>query len=104
MPAWVLQALKLLAAGAALQGGAEAVGALIPGVGPGTGLAQAGQFFGGQFPPGGFNFDGVTVQKKRRRRRRALTASDRADIAFIVGLLGPTAGKNFAVTLAGRSR
>jgi len=43
-------------------------------------------------------------RKKRRRRRRALTASDRADIAFIVGLLGPTAGKNFAVTLAGRSR
>lgn len=41
---------------------------------------------------------------KRRRRRRALTASDRADIGFIVGLLGPKAGDRFAVTLAARAR
>ena len=40
---------------------------------------------------------------RRRRRRRALTASDRADIAFIAGLLGPTAGRNFAITIATRA-
>jgi len=42
-------------------------------------------------------------KKRRRRRRRALTASDRADIGFITGLLGPTAGKNFAITIATRT-
>jgi len=41
---------------------------------------------------------------KRRRRRRALTASDRADIAFIVGLIGAKAGDRFAVQLATRPR
>lgn len=54
---------------------------------------------GALFPTGsGF----LEEKKKRRRRRRALTASDRADIAFIAGLLGQTAGKNFALTIATR--
>jgi len=41
---------------------------------------------------------------RRSRRRRALTASDRADIAFIASMLGKPAGKDFAVTLAARGR
>jgi len=102
MPGWLLAALRLIAIGL---GGGAAFGA-------GQELVQRGGA-----PPGGGGFpgerfagdirtfiEGDVVRPKRRRRRRALTASDRADIAFIVGLLGPTAGKNFAVTLAGRSR
>ena len=41
---------------------------------------------------------------RRRRRRRALTQGDRDDISFITGMLGAPAGKQFALTLAGRSR
>lgn len=104
MPAWVLAALRVMAlafgGGAAFEVGQRAL----------PGGSRPGPFNGfetGEDRPG---FDigpfrlGGQPEKKRRRRRRALTASDRADIAFIVGLLGPTAGKNFAVTLAGRSR
>ena len=40
---------------------------------------------------------------KRRRRRRALTASDRADIAFIESILGKPAGKSFAMIIATRA-
>ena len=40
---------------------------------------------------------------KRRRRRRALTASDRADIAFIESVLGKPAGKSFAMIIATRT-
>lgn len=40
---------------------------------------------------------------KRRRRRRALTASDKADIAFISGTLGKPAGKDFAMIVAART-
>lgn len=50
-----------------------------------------------------FGFGGGEAKPRRRRRRRALTASDRADIAFIAGLLGTTAGKNFALTIATRA-
>lgn len=39
----------------------------------------------------------------RRRRRRALTLSDRADIAFISGTLGKPAGRDFAMIVAARS-
>ena len=97
MPPFVLSALALIArAGAGLRAGlvgtptraaltGAGVGTLLPGLGiPGVDL----------FPDG---------RKRRRRRRRALTASDRADIGFITGLLGPTAGKNFAITIATRS-
>ena len=80
MPAWLLAALALLgidiATGGALPGGV-----------------------GGRF---GLPY-GPAERQRRRRRRRALTASDRADIAFITGLLGPTAGKNFALTVVTRS-
>lgn len=97
MPPFILSALALLArAGAAGRGalvgtpfraGVTGVGAgaLLPGGIPGIDL----------FPDG--------ARRRRRRRRRALTASDRADIAFITGLLGTTAGKNFALTIATRT-
>lgn len=39
----------------------------------------------------------------RRRRKRALTLSDRADIAFISGTLGKPAGRDFAMIVAARS-
>jgi len=100
MPAFMVSALALLArAGIGLRGAAfgtparaaltgVGIGSLVPGGGgiPGIDL----------FPDGG-------GKPRRRRRRRALTASDRADIGFITGLLGTTAGKNFAITIATRS-
>jgi len=39
----------------------------------------------------------------RRRRKRALTLSDRADIAFISGTLGKPAGRDFAMIVAART-
>ncbi len=93
MPAWLAAALALLRSagiGAAVTGGALVAQDVLTDESPrgfGTGLA---------FPLG------VGGTKRRRRRRRALTASDRADIGFITGLLGPTAGKNFAITIATR--
>jgi len=38
----------------------------------------------------------------RKRRRRALTQSDRNDIAFISATLGAPAGKQFAMIIASR--
>jgi len=88
MPAWL--AAALIAARALVAGTPGR--AAITGVGVGSLLPDLGiPFFGGEGKP------------KRRRRRRALTASDRADIAFITGLLGTTAGKNFALTIATRT-
>lgn len=86
MPAWLAAAVRLLA-GTPVRAGLTGVGAgtLLPDL-PGFG------FLGGAEQP-----------RRRRRRRRALTASDRADIAFIAGLLGTTAGKNFALTIATRT-
>lgn len=84
MPAWLAAAVRLLAGtpGRAFLTGSLAgtAGALLPGF-RGDGIVE------GEMP------------KRRRRRRRALTASDRADIGFIVGLLGPAAGKQFAITI-----
>lgn len=103
MPAWLFQALRLLGGGALLGAGAELAGVLNPfdsdvvppsratlGQGGAPVISQSGQFLG---------FRGGV---KRRRRRRALTASDRADIAFIAGLLGPKAGKDFAVIIGAK--
>lgn len=87
MPAWIASALSLLFGSpirAALTG--ATVGTLAsgsPGL-PGIDL----------FPDGA---------PRRRRRRRALTASDRADIAFIAGILGKPAGKDLAVIIASRT-
>lgn len=84
MAAWLISALRLLGVGA--------------GVSAGVGLVESAT--GVDIPLIGKS--GEDHPHKRRRRRRALTASDRADIGFIVGLLGPTAGGRFAVTLAAR--
>ena len=96
MPPFVLSALALLA-----RLGASARTGLVGGpgraalTGTGVGALVAGGIPGVDLFPDG--------RKRRRRRRRALTASDRADIGFITGLLGPSAGKNFAITIATRS-
>jgi len=94
MAPWMIGALALLRAvgiGAAVTGGAIVAEDLIGGGGETLGV-------------NGFNpFNLFKEKKKRRRRRRALTASDRADIAFITGLLGAGAGKNFALTIATRA-
>lgn len=100
MPAWIIAALALLAPLAA-RGGSLAVRGLRT-----RGGAAALGAGGGALAVGGI--PGVDLfpdddRPRRRRRRRALTASDRADIAFIAGLLGPTAGKNFALTIATRT-
>jgi len=91
MPAWLAAAITLAATlGPPLISalGPEGDSSLVPFTSPGIFARPLGAFGG---------------PKKRRRRRRALTASDRADIAFITGLLGPTAGKNFALTIATRT-
>jgi len=88
MPAWLLSALSLLRSVTVGTPGRAAVtglgvGSLLPGLGiPGVDL----------FPE----------PRRRRRRRRALTASDRADIGFITGLLGKPAGKEFAIVISTR--
>jgi len=86
MPAW-------LASAAALLFGSPVRAAL-------TG-ATAGVLGGGLFD--GDGVDPLTGKKRRRRRRRSLTASDRADIGFITGLLGQAAGKSFALTIASKT-
>lgn len=92
MAVWLASAIKMLAAAGAF--------------GAGTEIAQ--RAFGTAGEGGAFGFDIASPfgdgKPKRRRRRRSLTASDKADIAFIVGLLGQAAGGRFAVTLAGRAR
>lgn len=99
MPAWILAALALIrgSAGRALGGPGRralaggAAGGLLATVGiPGVDL----------FPDGGVLGEEV---KRRRRRRRALTASDRADIAFIQATLGQAAGRAFAMLVVSRT-
>jgi len=93
MPVWLVSALRMLLgtpARAALTGAGVATGV--------SGLAR------GDITPGipGLDLFGEPV-KKRRRRRRALTASDRADIGFLTGLLGPSAAKQLATVIITRS-
>jgi len=96
LSAWLIAALRMLAAGGIAGVGFE--------------VAQRG------FPPEGLNFPGQVIDttgriigidgdggRRRRRRRRALTASDRSDIAFIAGILGPKAGKDIAAIIAART-
>lgn len=101
MAAWLIQALKMLGVGAATGIGFEASQSFLGGPGTQLGPPLPAGFGGRMFE------DGVLIPKhphKRRRRRRALTASDRADIAFIAGTLDKGAGKAFAVQLAARAR
>jgi len=97
MPPFMLSALALIARGTATIRSA-ALGT--PGRAALTGLGVGGALGGFDVP---FIGGGGGGTRRRRRRRRALTASDRADIAFIAGLLGTTAGKNFALTIATRT-
>jgi len=86
MPGWLASAIRLLVGtpARALATGAG-LGTLLPDFGiPGVDL----------FPNG---------KPRRRRRRRALTASDRADIAFIAGMLGQPAGRQFAMLIGSRT-
>lgn len=107
MPGWILAALRLLATGAGLSLGFEGAQRVIGGESGGAEgpFVQIGSGRGG----------GVVVDQTgrrlvhlgghlRRRRRRALTASDRADIAFIAGMISKAAAKDFAVQLAARPR
>ena len=95
MPAWIISALAGLAI---LAGG-------IPGItGQGIPLLPAPL---DPFEPGGLDIFAPGRGRehgKRRRRRRALTQSDRNDIAFIAATIGKTAAGSFAVQLATRSR
>jgi len=100
MPAWLLGALALLAP-TAIRGGTALARAVRTRGGVAALAGGAGALAGTVGIPGVDLFD--DDKPRRRRRRRALTASDRADIAFITGLLGPGAGKNFALTIATRT-
>jgi len=86
MPAWLASAFRMLVGTPARAGLTGAtVGTLLPDFGiPGVDLR-------GDDKP------------RRRRRRRALTASDRADIAFIAGMLGQPAGRQFAMLIGART-
>jgi len=96
MAAWLLGALALLAP-FAVRGAALARRA-----GPVALAGAAGVAAGNIGIPGVDLFPGGEGTR-RRRRRRALTASDRADIAFIDSILGKAAGKSFAMIIATRT-
>ena len=100
MPAWIASALRMLAA-AGLFGAGQAVGGALGEIVGGEGV---GQLTSGSRGPQ--IIEGVLIppHPHRRRRRRALTASDRADIAFIAGLPGKPAGKDFAVIIGAKNR
>ena len=105
MPAWILAALRLLGAGAAIQTGAEVAGFFVPGEPtPSPFLLSGGDGSPGDGAPPMLTLDKFGRPVKRRRRRRALTASDRSDIAFIAGMISKAAAKDFAVQLAARPR
>lgn len=98
MASWLLQALRvlgLLGLGATTQRALDA-----PANGQGSVLPLIPDVVERAF---GLHPTGQEVTK-RRRRRRALTASDRADIAFVAGMISKAAAKDFAVQLAARPR
>jgi len=93
MAAWLISALNLLRG--------VLVGTPTRAAITGAGAAIASPFAS----IGGFLGIGDGDDKvRRRRRRRALTQSDRNDIAFIAATIGKAAAGSFAVQLATRSR
>jgi len=101
MPAWIIAAMRLLAAGAATGVGFEVAQDMFGEEAEGHMLSTG---IPGLRRGGGKMTTYGPHPHKRRRRRRALTASDRADIGFIAGVLGKPAGREFAVILAARPR
>ena len=95
MAAWLIQAI----AAAARLGARQAAGTPLRALGTGLGV---GSLVGGVGIPG-IDLFPDDDKPKRRRRRRALTASDRADIAFIQATLGQAAGKSFAMLVVSRT-
>lgn len=90
MPTWIITAMALLRGLTPRLAGPLATRVALP-AGAGVGGALLGGLLTG---------DGDV--SRRRRRRRALTQSDRNDIAFITATLGATAGKQFAMIIASR--
>jgi len=101
MPAWIASALAML--GFPLARRAVSAIRRRPATAAALGAGTAALGFGALADFGPFGDGGGEDRPRRRRRRRALTASDRADIAFIAGILGNAAGKNFAMIIAARS-
>jgi len=102
MAGWLIAALSLLSgfgARAVARAGPLARRGAIPALTGVAGVAAGNLGIPGVdlFPGGG------SEGPRRRRRRRALTASDRADIAFIESILGKAAGKSFAMIIATRT-
>ena len=94
MTAWLESAMRMLAAAGLLEAGSAFFGQ--------SAIGQGGSGF--SLPSfGDFNIVNGLEKKRRRRRRRALTASDKADIAFIAGILGKPAGKDIAAIIAART-
>jgi len=88
--AWLIAALGLVATLTAREGGIPGLPSIID-----------------PFEPGGISLpfqDDPGRGGRRRRRKRALTNSDRDDIAFIAATIGKTAAGSFAVQLVTRSR
>lgn len=111
MPAWILSALRLIGTMGMGYVAGQAVESLPPGSpgsqmvpgGGGGGGGIMGQILPGRSSPGYMDHHGRWHSGfHRRRRRRALTAGDRADIAFIAGLLGPSAGAKFAAVIGAK--
>ena len=100
MPAWMIGAITLLGLIATREGGVPGLPAAIDpfergGLALPFGIAGIGE---------GRQVDAQGRIIRRRRRRRALTNSDRNDIAFIAATIGKSAAGSFAVQLATRSR
>ncbi len=91
MPAWLASALRML------------VGTPVRAVGTGAVVGTVAERFNLPSIFGGGGDGLVDGKPRRRRRRRALTASDRADIAFIAGMLGQPAGRQFAMLIGSRT-
>lgn len=99
MPVWLIQAMLALRSigipGRAIGLGAGAAGTLaLPGA-----LSSIIPDFG-PFRSGRDDAD----RPRRRRRRRALTQSDRDDIAFVAATISKSVAGSFAIQLATRGR
>lgn len=93
MAPWLLSAIRLIATafggGVAFEGGRQLL------EGPVDIRTGSPELFGG-LPFG-------REPTKRRRRRRALTHSDKDDIAFLAATVGETTARKFALIIAAHS-